>query len=425
MKRSICLLLSLILCLSLLPIISLAASGPSVNDIEAVGDYSNIEKPGDSDYLSEYKTLYVNAPKGLAIYTFWDSALKNKRPHYAYHNDPVVVIADKGNAYCILFLNDKGATRAGWVSPDMLTNEPSGDSQNPSARTPSLSISIGNYTSDEPAAVVQSSPALESADASEETVNEPVVPVFAPANGTSSSSVPSDADIQAAGDIDNIEHPEAADYLAAYQTMYVYASKGHEIYTFWDSSLTNKRPHYAYHNDPVILLAQKGNAYCILFLNNKGVIKAGWVSADVLTSAVPTAGSQNPIAIGGCLTISTADYLAGASVSAGDSSLNFTDAKPGVGDIAACGDVGNIREPLADSYLSFYKTMFVKSSKGYEIYVYVDPVMTQKRFFCAAEGDPITVIAIQDNAYCVLYTRDNGETNAGWVSANMLVDVYY
>ena len=95
---------------------------------------------------------------------------------------------------------------------------------------------------------------------------------------------PSASDIYAVGDEKNIEMPKQKSYLDDYETKVVKSGKGHSIYVFYDTTaaVSHTRPWYAYEGDTVTVIARQGNLSCILFVNDRDTLKAGWVNSQFL-----------------------------------------------------------------------------------------------------------------------------------------------
>ncbi len=206
-------------------------SSPSEEDIEEYGGM--ITYPQKKSYLDDYETQYVKSRKGHSLYVYWQSSLDDnvKRSMYVYEADPVIVIAREKNASCILFVDVDGTKRAGWVPSKYLVDVYEGENPN--------------------------------------TSNEPV-------------DGPSDADIEEYGGM--ITYPKKKSYLDDYETKYVKSRQGHSLYVYWQSSLDDnvKRSMYVYERDAVTVVAREDNASCILFIDNDGVKRAGWVPTKYL-----------------------------------------------------------------------------------------------------------------------------------------------
>lgn len=100
---------------------AITQKAPSVEDVERFGD--EITYPKSSSYLSAYETMYVKSDKGDSIYVYWKSKRTDeyrRKNYYIQEKAEVVVLAREKGSSCILFTDEDGNQRIGWVNSSKL-----------------------------------------------------------------------------------------------------------------------------------------------------------------------------------------------------------------------------------------------------------------------------------------------------------------
>ena len=131
-----------ILLLSLIASISLTAyaGGPINNQIKGssasaaqassvqslfytASNARRIERPGVNDFFSSPFSMYVDAPKGHSVYVYdyWSFDDAN-RFDAAFHGSRVIVLAEHGKFYCILYHTQNNELKAAWVNSENLVS---------------------------------------------------------------------------------------------------------------------------------------------------------------------------------------------------------------------------------------------------------------------------------------------------------------
>lgn len=102
-------------------VITPAASGKSL--LHSASNGAKIEQPNAADYFSSPFTLYVNAPKGHSVYTYdyWNPTDINNIGT-VFHGSRVLVLAEHGDYYCVLFQTENYVLRAAWVYAEYLVS---------------------------------------------------------------------------------------------------------------------------------------------------------------------------------------------------------------------------------------------------------------------------------------------------------------
>lgn len=105
-----------------------------------------------------------------------------------------------------------------------------------------------------------------------------------------SASQPSSAQnlFYTASNARKIERPSGYDFFSTPFAMYVNAPKGHSVYVYdyWSFNDAN-RFDAAFHGSRVIVLAEHGEFYCILYHTQSNELKVAWVNAENLVSYYP------------------------------------------------------------------------------------------------------------------------------------------
>ena len=98
-----------------------AASGRNL--LHSAGNGGKIEQPKTTDYFSEPFSLYVNAPKGHSVYAYdyWDPTDDNKTGT-VFHGSRVLVLAEHGDYYCVLYHTENYELLAAWVYVEYLVS---------------------------------------------------------------------------------------------------------------------------------------------------------------------------------------------------------------------------------------------------------------------------------------------------------------
>lgn len=142
MKKLIRKTIALFLLFSLLASLSLTAfaDGPINNQIKGGGPSApqasstqnlfytasnarKIERPGGYDFFSAPFAMYVDAPKGHSVYVYdyWSFNDAN-RFDAAFHGSRVIVLAEHGEFYCILYHTQSNELKAAWVNAENLVS---------------------------------------------------------------------------------------------------------------------------------------------------------------------------------------------------------------------------------------------------------------------------------------------------------------
>lgn len=106
--------------------LTLRASGKDL--LRSAGNGGKIEQPKTTDYFSEPFSLYVNAPKGHSVYAYdyWDPTDDNKTGT-VFHGSRVIVLAEHGDYYCVLYHTQNYELLAAWVYAEYLVSWYPGD----------------------------------------------------------------------------------------------------------------------------------------------------------------------------------------------------------------------------------------------------------------------------------------------------------
>lgn len=82
-----------------------------------------IERPGGNDFFSAPFSMYVDAPKGHSVYVYdyWSFNEAN-RFDAAFHGSRVIVLAEHGEFYCILYHTQNNELKAAWVNSENLVS---------------------------------------------------------------------------------------------------------------------------------------------------------------------------------------------------------------------------------------------------------------------------------------------------------------
>lgn len=102
---------------------SAAQSTTGQNLFYTASNSRKIERPGVNDYFSSPFAMYVNAPKGHSVYVYdyWSFNEAN-RFDAAFHGSRVIVLAEHGDFYCILFHTQTNELKAAWVNAENLVS---------------------------------------------------------------------------------------------------------------------------------------------------------------------------------------------------------------------------------------------------------------------------------------------------------------
>lgn len=145
-KRYFKALLTMLLCLAVLPFpASALADGGINNQIKGSGasvsspasgrdlfftasNYFKIDQPSFSDYYTQPFTCYINAPKGHSVYVYDNRSLSaDHQIDAAFHGSRVTVLAAHGDSSCILFFTQDYQLRSAWVRTAYLSAYYPGD----------------------------------------------------------------------------------------------------------------------------------------------------------------------------------------------------------------------------------------------------------------------------------------------------------
>ena len=93
------------------------------NLIMETGDGERITLPSVSEYFSEPRIMYVNAPSKNSIFAYQlPKADKNKLMNYPYHGIRVFAVAERGEFTCIVYFDNMNNDHAAWVESCYLTS---------------------------------------------------------------------------------------------------------------------------------------------------------------------------------------------------------------------------------------------------------------------------------------------------------------
>ena len=91
---------------------------------ETVDEYGpGLHYPEKSEYLDEYKIMYIDAPKGHSIYCYSAHGSTKKNLGTILQNEPVIVIANNLNNGFSCVINPE-TKEAVWVNTNYLVEEP-------------------------------------------------------------------------------------------------------------------------------------------------------------------------------------------------------------------------------------------------------------------------------------------------------------
>ncbi|MBO5555657.1 MAG: hypothetical protein J5927_00580 [Oscillospiraceae bacterium] len=103
-----------------LTVTAFAAPGPE--DMAALGVDQKIVMPEQSSYLSDYKTMYVNAAKELSIYCYSKPAEGMQLPRpVVFHGTRVLVLAEQDGYSCIRYRTADLLDTIAWIPSGFLS----------------------------------------------------------------------------------------------------------------------------------------------------------------------------------------------------------------------------------------------------------------------------------------------------------------
>ena len=99
------------------------SSAPTLRSLlNRAANKQKLKYPDAYDYYTQCVAMYIDAPKGHSIEALnnWDGS-KNRVLGYVYHGSRVYVVAEHGDASCVLYYSEKNVLNAAWVSSKHLS----------------------------------------------------------------------------------------------------------------------------------------------------------------------------------------------------------------------------------------------------------------------------------------------------------------
>lgn len=143
MKRSIAMLLVLLMMFSLFSLCATADSGvknvvkkpgeseqretitgtPSAEDIMKTGDSKKIQMPKTASFLDNYEYKYLDPGKTQAVNSYTEPYNTAPKHHYVYKGTLVRILAEEGDWVCAQYLTIDNEYRSGWIHASNLSDK--------------------------------------------------------------------------------------------------------------------------------------------------------------------------------------------------------------------------------------------------------------------------------------------------------------
>ena len=143
MKRSIAMLLVLLMVFSLSSVCAYADSGvknvikkpgesspnetilgtPSSDDIKKTGDSKKIQLPKAASFLDSYEHKYLDPGSSQAVNSYTEPYTTAPKHHYVYKGTLVRILAEEGDWVCGQYLTIENEYRSGWIHASNLSDK--------------------------------------------------------------------------------------------------------------------------------------------------------------------------------------------------------------------------------------------------------------------------------------------------------------